>query len=368
MDKITPTVFAVGLDYQILLPVEEQSLFWVRVGEKAYYDASNGVMNTLSAIHRVTVPMEVLDRAGKYTVCIKPVIERKPYFTETGKTMELTFPFYPVPKSNIRAYHISDAHNLTAEPIRAARAFGKIDFLILNGDVINHSGDPSKFANIYEICAELTGGAIPVVFSRGNHDMRGNYAEKFAEYTPNQNGNTYYAFRLGSIWGVVLDCGEDKSDNHPEYGFTVACHSFRRQQTAFLKQLVTNSQCEYAAPDVKVRLVISHMPFSQKNDGPFDIEEDIYRQWCRLLGECIKPDLMICGHTHEAELRYPGQMKDAYGQPCPLVVASGYDDKTYWSGCGLILGDSHAEAVLTDSEGRELNNWEISYYERRKQQ
>ena len=35
---------------------------------------------------------------------------------------------------------------------QAAKAFGKIDLLILNGDVIDHSGDPEKFTNIYEIC------------------------------------------------------------------------------------------------------------------------------------------------------------------------------------------------------------------------
>ena len=361
MDRVTPTVFAVGQDYQILLPVEEQSLFWVKVGERIYYDASNGVMNTRHKIHRVNVPMEALDRAGEYTVCIKPVLERKPYFTETGKIVEQTFLFHPVPETNIRAYHISDAHNLTAQPIRAARAFGKIDLLILNGDVIDHSGDPEKFANIYEICTALTGGTVPVVFSRGNHDMRGNFAEKFAEFTPNQNGNTFYSFRLGSLWGVVLDCGEDKADDHPEYGFTVACHDFRQQQTAFLQSLIANASGEYEAAGVKTRLVISHTPFTQKNDGPFDIEEEIYREWCSLLRENIKPDLMICGHTHEAELRHPGDEKDAYGQPCPVVIASGYDDRSYWTGCGLVLGENGTQAAFTDSEGRTLETVRLPY-------
>ena len=69
----------------------------------------------------------------------------------------------------------------------AAKAFGDIDFLILNGDILDHSGDPSKFANIYIICSEITGGNIPVVFSRGNHDLRGNYAEKFADYIENKD-------------------------------------------------------------------------------------------------------------------------------------------------------------------------------------
>lgn len=37
--------------------------------------------------------------------------------------------------SNARAYHIADAHCLTDEPVRAAKAYGDIDFLILNGDI-----------------------------------------------------------------------------------------------------------------------------------------------------------------------------------------------------------------------------------------
>jgi hypothetical protein len=188
--------------------------------------------------------MAELDRAKKYTVCIRPLLHRKPYFTTTAPLETFTFPFMPVPERNIRAYHISDAHNRIDGPVAAARAFGEFDFLILNGDIIDHSGDPSKFDNIYRICAELTGGSKPVVFSRGNHDMRGNYAEKFAEYTPNCNGNTYYTFRLGPIWGILMDCGEDKMDACEEYGHTVACHAFRRRQTAFLKRVIADCKNE----------------------------------------------------------------------------------------------------------------------------
>jgi len=192
MLKTAPAVFAVEDTYQIMVSVTAPSLFSVVVGNEEYFDESNGIMRSLSDLHRVSVPMAALDATGEYTVRVRPLVERKPYFTETAPVQEYTYAFYPVPEDNVRAYHISDAHNRVAEPLAAARAFGEIDFLILNGDVINHSGDPSKFDHIYEICAELTGGQKPVVFSRGNHDMRGNFAEKFAEYTPNAGGKTYY--------------------------------------------------------------------------------------------------------------------------------------------------------------------------------
>lgn len=360
MLKTAPAVFAVGKEYQIMVPVQKESLFWVRVNGRNYYDASNGIMNSLSEIHRAAVPMEALDRAGEYTVCVKPIIDRTPYFPKTEEVIETTFAFRPVPEKNIRAYHISDAHNRIAEPVRAANVFGNLDLLILNGDVIDHSGDPSKFSNIYEICSILTGGEIPVVFSRGNHDMRGRYAEKFAEYTPNLHGNTYYSFRLGSLWGLLVDCGEDKRDNCDEYGFTVACHAFREKQTEYIRQVIGDAEREYAAEGVKTRLVIAHNPFTQRHEAPFDIEEEIFRAWSQMLREDIQPHLMICGHTHETEIRHPGGEKDTYGQACPVVIGA-RPGQDYFAGCGFVFGETGAEVVFTDSDGAVLQKEFIAY-------
>lgn len=350
MLKTTPAVFAVGNHYQIMVVVEREALMSVKIGEKTYYDESNGIMNSLSSLHRVTVPTEILDSAKKYTICIRPIIERLPYFTKTEDLLEYCFDFHPIPEENIRAYHIADAHNQIDLPVKAAKAFGHIDLLILNGDVIDHSGDPEKFANIYEICAQLTGGNIPAIFSRGNHDMRGNFAEKFADYTPSQNRNTYYTFRLGNVWGILLDCGEDKIDSNAEYGFTVACHSFRERQTDYLKEVIANAEKEYAAPGVKTRLVISHNPFTQKCRAPFDIEEDIYRQWAALIKESVHPDLMICGHTHRYGIYPVGSENDHYGQSCPVVIGAEPQPERF-IGCGFVIHNDRIEVVFTDSQG-----------------
>ena len=350
MLKTSPAVFAVGNQYQIMVEVQSESLMSVKIGEKTYYDESNGIMNSLSPLHRVTVPMEALNNAKEYTVCVRPIIERLPYFTKTKELLEFHFEFNPVPEENIRVYHLSDTHNQIERPVKAAKTFGNIDLLILNGDIIDHSGDPEKFANIYEICSLITKGTIPVVFSRGNHDLRGNFAEKFADYTPSQYRNTYYTFRLGSVWGLILDCGEDKDDTHEEYGFTVACHPFRERQTEYMKGIIENAQREYAATDVKTRLVISHNPFTQQLEDPFNIEENIYREWASLLKEYIKPDLMICGHTHIHGINYVGCQNDHLGQPCTMVVASEPQLDRFIGG-GFIINDNQIEVVFTDSEG-----------------
>ena len=361
--KHAPAVFAVNKNYQIMMPCDKSCLFFVRVGGKCYYDESNGIMCSRNKVHKVEVPADELDKAKEYTVCIRPLIRRKAYFSKTKSVIEKTYKFYPIPENNIRAYHIADAHSKVDEPIKAAETFGDLDFLILNGDVIEDSSNPSKFMNIFEICFRLTKGEKPAVFSRGNHDLRGNFAEKFADYTPTNCGNTYYSFRLGNIWGILLDCGEDKNDDHPEYGFTVACHTFRERQTAFLKDIIKNSENEYEAHGVKHKLVISHNAFVHRYTPPFDIEQDIFAEWSALLRENVKPEIMICGHAHELNIYYPENSKwNNNGSVCPVVIGSTIQKKkpVYFAGCGYVFNDETIEVVFTDSNGEVLRKETIS--------
>ena len=353
MLKTAPAVFAVDNEYQIMVPVERECLFWVRVGTEEFYDESNGILRSLSLLHRAHVPMELLDQEKAYTVCVRPLIERKPYYSETEPVQEFTFLFKPLPETDIRIYHIADTHNYVRHPVTAAAAFGGVDLLILNGDVIDDSGNPEKFINVYQICDQITHGQVPVVFSRGNHDMRGNYAEAFAEYTPNHNGNTYYTFRLGALWGVVLDCGEDKADHSIEYGHTVYCHDFRRRQTAFLQALAGQDDYKQA----KYRIVVAHNPFTKRaEEDIFQIEEDVFTQWAELL-KVVEPTLMLTGHYHRLRILPIGGEEDDFGQPCPVVI--GADRKQdYWAGCGITLTDT-VTVTFTDSEGQTLSKHTI---------
>ncbi len=350
MLKTTPAVFAVGHDYQIMVPVTAPSLFWVKVGDDIYYDESNGILRSLVDIHRVTVPQSALDAAGEYTVVERVIIDRKPYFPEIADEEETTFKFYPVPEKGARAYHVSDAHNRDVGPVKAARVFGDVDFLILNGDIPDHSGTAANFDTIYKIAEGITRGEKPIVFARGNHDLRGTFAEKFADFTPQENGNTYYTFRIGSIWGIILDCGEDKDDGHAEYGGTVACHVFRERQTKFIEKVIERAADEYEADGVKTRLVVAHNPFTHQLPPPFNIEAEIYTKWASLLGDNVKPHAMICGHFHKTEIFEKGSENDHLGQPCTVVVGARPDGDGYY-GSGFVFGDEAIEVTFTGENG-----------------
>lgn len=352
--KTAPVVFAVGKEYQIMVPVNRPTVMWVRVGKKEYFDDSNGILRSDVSVHRMCVPMDILNGEKKYTICYREVFERKPYFSETSEIFEEEYNFKPVENDNPVCYHISDAHGRIETPVKAEKEFerlyGKIDFLILNGDVIDHSGEIEKFDNIYEIASQITNGAIPVVFSRGNHDTRGIYAENIEEYTPCENGNSFFTFRLGTVWGIVIDCGEDKVDTNEEYGNTICCHAFRLRETKFIENVIANAENEYKADGVKHIIAVGHVPFTRKMGGIFDIEPEIYKNWGKLLKENIKPEIMICGHLHGNFVAYPGEESDIHGHPCPIAIISKPEDDRFIAG-GVFFGNDKITVSYNDSDG-----------------
>ena len=348
----TPIVYAVGKNYQIMVPVSCETVMWVKVGDQCFYDDSNGILRSACSTHRMTVPAHLLDKEKKYTVCYRVINERKPYFTDSGDELHYESAFRPIENEPVHIYHIADAHNRIDEPVSAGSYFGdKLDLLVLNGDIPNHSGKIEYFTSIHQIASQLTNGEIPVVFSRGNHDTRGIYAEKIADYTPTHNGRSYFTFRVGHVWGMVLDCGEDKCDANKEYGFTICCEDFRRRETEFIKDVIANAKIEYEADGVKNRVIICHVPFTEPCNHPFDIERELYAEWAKLLEENIHPQFMLSGHIHKFYVKESSSENADVKQLCPLIVASKIEkDSPFWGGA-LTLYTDKVTVEFTSSEG-----------------
>ena len=358
----TPIVYAIHENYQIMVPVVRQCVMWVKVGEQCFYDDSNGILRSASLTHRMTVPMELLNREKSYTVYYREIYERKPYFSKSGEIECFSSTFRPIERQPIHIYHIADAHNEVDAPVAAGKYFGDaLDLLVLNGDIPNHSGKIEYFNTIHQIASELTQGEIPVVFSRGNHDTRGIYAENIEDHTPTNDGKSYFSFQLGSLWGLVLDCGEDKCDSHPEYGHTICCEDFRRRETEFIKSVIQNADREYAAPGVCNRIVIVHTPLGERHESPFDIERETYTEWTQLLRDFVKPQLMLCGHVHRCYVTHPGDARDTLGQPWSVVVASECGGDKPFAGGALILRRDGCEVRFTDSNRTVKETVQLSF-------
>ena len=315
-----PAVCAVEDSYVIAVPVRAKALVSVEINGETYYDAANGVRISDTRVHLIRVPQAALNAARAYRVVCRRAYLRLPFGCLHGEDVAAQYRFFPVEKTeDIRICHISDCHGIRRAAASSGRYFGdRLDLLILNGDIQDFSARVSQTLLPYKIASDIVGGEKPVLLSRGNHDLRGAAAEKLAALYPTANGSAYFYARVGCMWFVVLDCGEDKVDGHREYGGTAAFHPFRMAQTAYLEALADGGS--YREKDVLYRFVVSHVPFNVRNrevmrdEAPFDIEDDLYARWCRALNEKIRPQLLFSGHFHEIYILPRGTVRTPDGQ------------------------------------------------------
>ncbi len=354
-----PTVCAVGSEYQIMIPVNVKTIMWCQVGDRTFYDDSNGIMRSETDVHRIVVPQELLNKAGKYTIYYRQVFKRLPYFSKVSEPVAVEYNFKGIPADakKIRIYQIADAHSHTDRAVAAGTFWGdSLDLFIMNGDIPEDCGTLKHIAAVYQISGQVTNGGVPVLFARGNHDMRGVLAEKFAENTPSYQGKTYYTFRLGPIWGVILDGGEDKVDSHPAYAHTICSHDFRLRQAEFLKDIIANAATEYNADGIALKLVVCHIPFAiPRPKAPFNIDVPLFKQWSDLLKDNVKPDVMLSGHIHRTSIRQPDDPGLRFKAACPVITGSHVDrENKILAGCALEWTPGNLKVLFTDQDKKVL--------------
>lgn len=312
-----PAVYLYEGEYHILVKTTLPTILWVKVGDRCFYDHSGGILRSDVRVHRCLIPQRLLDEAKEYTVCYRRVFDRTAYFPKIAEEQQETYVFRPAMGSKAKFFHIADVHSKT-DPAKAAAGFiDRIDGLILNGDVPDDCGVELGGKALLDFIGEVGKGEIPTIFVRGNHDTRGAFAEHLEDYIPHKEGRTYFTAQLGDLWILALDCGEDKPDDHVAYNGINCFHHYRLEETEWLKKVVAEGA--YKDPSIKHRWVICHHPFSSVLEPPFDIELDIYKEWCSLIKE-IGPEVMICGHMHQSGHFLPGGRHDMLGQPCPICI------------------------------------------------
>ena len=294
-------VFVAGKNYDIIFNTTAPGLAWIDCGDRRYYDHANGNIKSEETVHRITIPMEKLDNAKEYTIYFRESIDRKAYFPVTGDECSKHYNFRPVEKKEeYKFYFLADTHNEYELPIKAASKYAdEIDFLMLGGDIPNDCENFDKgLRTIFRISA-VTKGEIPVVTARGNHDTRGHIAPTYHRYSPLVDGEMYFTFAIGDIFGIILDCGEDKPDSHPEYGFVNCFEPYRESVTAFLQDVAEKGEYK----NYKHTLVICHERVNAHNHTFFALE---YEKWVKAINE-ISPDAMLCGHEHFCKVFPKGQ-------------------------------------------------------------
>lgn len=294
----TPVVYAVEDTYQIVFTTKSKGEAWITIDGKEYNDTFAGYRHTENTIHKITVPMDVLDSAGEYTLYTRAMYLRGPYCSLQGETLSEVHRWKGVDTSDgLNYYVLADTHNTQKTPLAAASYFGEyLDFLISVGDNVSWIDREEDLLNFHTLAGNITNGEIPVIYARGNHETKGVKAKDFHNYVGSKNGNFYYTFRLQNIWGIVLDIGEDHGDDFVEYCGISKFDDYRDEQTAFLDQVLYHPGWEYDAPGIDYRIGICHIPLTIKNQD--DYVADIKDAWIERLNQ-MKLTIMYSGHQHE---------------------------------------------------------------------
>ena len=294
----TPVVYAIEDTYQIVFTTKAKGEAWITIGEEEYNDTFAGYRYTENTVHKVTVPMNVLDTAGEYTLHTRAMYLRGPYCSLQGKTLSQSHSWRGVDTADgLNYYVLADTHNTQETPLSAATYFGdQLDFLISAGDNVSWIDREADLLNFHTLAGNITKGQIPVIYARGNHETKGVMAKDFERYVGSKNGNYYYTFRLQNIWGIVLDIGEDHADDFVEYNGISKFDKYRQEQTAFLDEVLDNAYSEFDNQGIDYRIGICHIPLTIKNTD--DYVSDIKDAWLERLNQ-MKLTVMYSGHQHE---------------------------------------------------------------------
>lgn len=221
--KITsaPTVIDTGSEYSIVFSTNDYGTGYVEYNyngkDYKLFDEMGGRLNTDSKIHSISVPYEHL-RNNTYSVGSTRVYEQYSYGSHRGKTVnseKYTFKYND--SDNQTFLVISDWHTELDKAYNAIRYVGDYDSVILLGDSTpGVDFEEEVVRNIIEFAGEVSKGTKPVIYARGNHETRGQYAGKIIDSLG--LNEFYYTTNIGPYSFLILDSGEDKEDSHPEYG------------------------------------------------------------------------------------------------------------------------------------------------------
>ena len=322
-------VYAVEDDYQIVFSTSDSAIAWVEIGGECYYDLYAGSMRSADKVHKIEVPQAILDAAGSYKTCAKQMIYRGPFGGYTGKTISRDYIFRPVDSSDgLNHIAISDVHEAVDAAVAAATTRKDTDFIVLLGDLVSMVETEADAQMANDIAHGITGGEIPVIYARGNHEIKGEYAEVLYKYVGSKNQEYYYTVTLGEdeVFAVVLDMGEDHEDDWWEYYGTAQFDLYRVAQTQMLEAVLADGDYE----NYRYRMMVCHIPvvYVDKN-GYF---EQFRRDWTVLLNE-MEPDIGLSGHKHVLWPLIPGHVEPE----TTLVYSKGYKGKADVSEGGYLL-------------------------------
>lgn len=168
----------------------------------------------------------------------------------------------------------------------------KYDFVMFNGDMTSSIDSiNAPVTNYLASSSELFASSTPLYISRGNHEYRGNFALDWYNYMDNPTGKTYYTFKYGKFFFIVLDSGEDKCDSDIRNMDVMITLQYMQEEAQWLKKVVASDDFKNA----ETRIVFSHI---QPDPKSWYGNATVSKIFVPILNKA-GIDLMLCGHIHQ---------------------------------------------------------------------
>lgn len=294
----------------ILWTTNKPSISWVELApdddthfyseQRPQYYATKDGLKTFGLRHEVKLSKLQPNTSYRYRIISKEIIKHegaKVWYgnhvsTSVYQVKPLTFKTNG-PRESLHFAVINDLHgkNEVMKKLLKQVDQKKANFVIFNGDMINHITDEKHlFDSFMDTAIAIFAKELPMYYARGNHETRGPFAQYFSDYFVTNTGNLYYSVQMGDAFLVFLDSGEDKPDTDIEYYSITDMDRYRTEQAEWLDKTLNSA----AANASKYKIIICHMPPTKGWHGG----EDIIRKFVPVLNK-HKVDVMLSGHLHQ---------------------------------------------------------------------
>ena len=267
-------------------------------GQEVCYDIEN----------RITLRNLTPGQRYYYRVCLVGLTHKRAYETHYGDTLKTKFYSFKTPSDegkDFTALVFNDLHQVKSvyDTLQALLKGVDYDFVIFNGDCLPEPVDRKEAIRmIHNLADPINGAEKPIIFVRGNHEIRNFYSAGMHSLIGYRDNKTYGAFNWGDTRFVILDLGEDKPDDHWVYAGLNDFTQLRQDQLEFMQKEFKSREFRKAAR----RVLVNHIPVFANGDK--------YRPCTQLWGPVLKNqpfDINFCAHEHKL-LFLPNGTEDAH--------------------------------------------------------
>ena len=265
------------------------------------------------SIHKIRLEGLTPGQTYYYRVCSQEILQYKAYSKKFGHTAKSDFYSFTAPKDDADSFTaiiFNDLHQRTAvfEALLKQVKDVDYDFVVFNGDCIDDPANHDQATRFISLLTEgIHGDRTPTLFIRGNHEIRDAYSIGLRKHFDYIGGKTYGAFNWGDTRIVMLDCGEDKTDDHREYSGLNDFTQLRHEQVGFLEQELNSKAFKKADK----RILIHHIPLYGCKNLCWDLWEPLLKK--------APFHVAINAHTHQFAHHPKGSLKNNF----PVVIGGG---------------------------------------------